>query len=78
MPYTRLRFVNAHVYKDKIKFEDWKWFEHFLAVKVGELFKLNLKNRYRHIGILEPYGKFPGFSWAGKIRFLFSQFRYLD
>ena len=25
-----LRFVNSHIYKNKIKFEDWKCFERYL------------------------------------------------
>ena len=28
-----LRYVNTHVYNDKIKFEDWKCFEYYLEGK---------------------------------------------
>ena len=34
-----LTYVNTNVYKDKIKFEDWKYFEHYLEGKEGYLFK---------------------------------------
>ena len=61
-----LRYVNTHVYKDKIKFEDWKCFEHYLEIKEGYLFKFDLKNGYHHIGIFEPHQKFLDFSWVFK------------
>ena len=66
-----LRYVNTHVYKDKIKFEDWKCFEHYLEGKEGYLFKFDLKNGYHHIDIFEPHQKFLGFSWVfkGNIKF---------
>ena len=66
-----LRYVNGHVYKDKIKFEDWKCFEHYLEGKKGYLFKFDLKNGYHHIDIFEPHQKFLGFSWIfkGNIKF---------
>ena len=57
-----LRYVNGHVYKDKIKFEDWKCFENYLEGKKGYLFKFDLKNGYHHIDIFEPHQKFLGFS----------------
>ena len=46
-----LRYVNGHVYKDKIKFEDWKCLEHYLERKKRYLFKFDLKNGYYHIDI---------------------------
>ena len=57
-----LRYVNTHVYKDKIKFEN---------LKKGYLFKFDLKNGYHHIDIFEPHQKFLGFSWIfkGNIKF---------
>ena len=66
-----LRYVNTRVYKDKIKFEDWKYFEHYLEGKEGYLFKFGLKNGYHYIDIFEPHQKFLGFSWVftGKIKF---------
>ena len=66
-----LRYVNGHVYKDKIKFEDWKCFEHYLEGKERYLFKFDLKNGYHPIDIFEPHQKFLGFSWIfkGNIKF---------
>ena len=61
-----LRYVNTHAYKDKIKFKDWKCFEHYLEIKKGCLFKFDLKNGYHHIGIFEPHQKFLDFSWVFK------------
>ena len=49
-----LRYVNTHVYKDKINFEDWKCFEHYLEGKKGSLFKFDLENGYHHIDIFKP------------------------
>ena len=61
-------------HKDKIKFEDWKCFEHYLEGKEGNLFKFDLKNGYHHIDIFEPHQKFLGFSWVfkGNIKFFVS------
>ena len=61
-----LRYVNTHVYKDKIKFEDWKCFEHYLEGKEGHLFKFDLKSGYHDTDIFEPHQKFLGFSWVFK------------
>ena len=57
-----LRYVNTPVYKDKIKFEDWKCFENYLEGKEGYLLKFDLINGYHHIDIFEPHQKFLGFS----------------
>ena len=59
-----LRSVNTHVYKDEIKFEDWKYFESYLEGKEGYLFKFDLKNGYHHSDIFEAHQKFLGFSWV--------------
>ena len=72
-----LRQVNGHVYKDKIKFEDWKCFEQYLEGKEGCLFKFDLKNGYHHIEIFEPHQKFLGFSWIFKSNIKFSVFTVL-
>ena len=53
-----LRYVNGHVYKDKIKFEDWKCFEHYSEGKKGYLFKFDLINGYHNFDIFEPHQKF--------------------
>ena len=72
-----LRQVNGHVYKGKIKFEDWKCFEQYLEGKEGCLFKFDLKNGYHHIEIFEPHQKFLGFSWIFKSNIKFSVFTVL-
>ena len=44
-----LRFVNAHLYKEYIRFDDWRSFEKFLVLD-GFLFdKFDLKSGYHHI-----------------------------
>ena len=73
-----LRYVNTHVYKVKIKFEDWKCFEDYLEGKEGYLFKSDLKNGYHHLDIFEhrSFSDFPGYLKAIQ-SFLFSQFYHL-
>ena len=71
-----LRYVNSHVYKDKIKFKDWKCFGHYLEGKRGYLFKIDLKNGYHHIDIFEPRQKFLGFSWVFKGNKVFRFYRF--
>ena len=72
-----LRYVNTHVYKDKIKFEDWKYFENYLEGKEGYLFKFDLKNGYHHSDIFEAHQKFLGYSWIFKGNIKFSIFTVL-
>ena len=50
-----LRYVNMHLYKDKIKFDDWKCFENYLLANKGYLFKFDLKNGYHHIDIFDSH-----------------------
>ena len=57
-----LRHVNKHVYKDKIKFDDWKTMEDFV-VKQGFMFKFDIKHGYHHIEIDKIHKKKLGFSW---------------
>lgn len=61
-----LRFVNSNIYKNKIKFEDWKCFERYLEGTKWHMFKFDLKNSYHYI-----YEKYLGFSWEVN-----GQFRY--
>ena len=42
-----LGYVNMHHYKDKIKFDDWKFFANYLLANKGYLFKFCLKKVYR-------------------------------
>jgi len=43
-----LRYVNRHIFKEKIKFEDWTCFESYINLK-GFLYKFDLKQGYHHI-----------------------------
>lgn len=65
-----LRYVNKHIYTEKIKFDDWKCFQNFLTAKSKFLFKFDLKSGYHHVDINENFQKFLGFSWLvdGKIK----------
>ena len=62
MSYIRFKIRKCHVYKDEIKFEDWKYFESYLEGNEGYLFKFDLKNGYHDI--FEAHQKFLGFSWV--------------
>ena len=58
-----LRYINMHLYKDKIKFDDWKCFKNYLLANKGYLFKFDLKNGYHHIDIFDSHQTYLGFSW---------------
>ena len=45
-----LRYVKLHIWKDRVKFEDWKVFSNYLT-KDGYIFKLDLKSGYHHLDI---------------------------
>ena len=55
-----------HLYKGKIKFDDWKGFENYLQTNEGYLFKFDFKNDYHHIGIFDSHQTYLGFSWGNK------------
>ena len=57
-----LRYVNMHLDKDKIKFDDWKCFENCLLANKGYLFNFDLKNGYHHIDIFDSHQTYLGFS----------------
>ena len=40
----KLKYVNMHLYKGRIKFDYWKCFENYLLANKGYLFKFDLKN----------------------------------
>ena len=52
-----------HIYKDKIKYDNWKCFENYLLANRGYLFKFDLKNGYHHIDIFHSHQTYLGFSW---------------
>lgn len=47
-----LGYTNSHIYKEKIKFGDWKCFEQYLEGKKDYLFKFNLKTGGHHVDIV--------------------------
>ena len=60
-----LRYVNKHVFKDKIKFDDWKIMQDFLQ-PTDLLFKFDISQGYHSIDIHEQHQKYLGFSWKIK------------
>ena len=57
-----LRYVNKHIYKERIKFEDLRLMEQFLNPH-DYMFKFDIKQGYHHIDIHKPHQNFFGFSW---------------
>ncbi len=65
-----LREVNKHVFKDKIKFDDWKLMEQYL-VQDGFAFSFDITQGYHHIDIHPDFHEYLGFYWffEGKVRY---------
>ena len=65
-----LRYVNSFVYKDKIKFDDWRTMQD-LVDNEGFLYIFDISQGYHHTGIDENHQNYLGFSWNinGKIRY---------
>ena len=57
-----LRFVNNHLIKEHITFDDWRVFEQFVAPS-GYLFKFDFRKGYHHVDIFPDHQLFMGFSW---------------
>ena len=68
-----LRYVNKHVFKEKIRFDDWRSFENYLQPN-SFVFKFDLKQGYHHVDIFQDHQTFVGFSWKfdGVAKFLLS------
>ena len=60
-----LRYVNAHVWKEHGKFEDFKIFRSYIE-KGDYMFSFDLKSGYHHIDIFEEHWEYLGFSWVGE------------
>ena len=58
-----LRYINEHLYKEKIKFDDWKCFKNYLEHMDGYVFKFDLKSGYHHVDVFEEHQTYLGFSW---------------
>ena len=57
-----LRYVNKHIYKQKIKFEDWRTAINYFGP--GKYFtKFDLKSGYHHLDIFSEHQSYLGFSW---------------
>ena len=58
-----LRYVNQHIFKQRIKFEDWRvgldCFE-----KGNHFTKFGLKSGYHHLDVFPDHQRFLGFSWV--------------
>lgn len=57
-----LRYVNAHLFKESVSFDDWRVFKN-LIFENGYAYKFDLKKGYHHLEIFEPHQSYLGFSW---------------
>ena len=57
-----LHYVNKHIYKEHVKFEDLRLMEQFLNPH-DYMFKFDIKQGYHHIDIHKTHQKFLGLSW---------------
>lgn len=57
-----LRYVNEHLKKQKVKYEDWKIALSYFQ-KGAFMISFDLKSGYHHIDIHPEYQKFLGFAW---------------
>lgn len=58
-----LRYVNKHLYKERISFDDWRVFENYISENSFG-YKFDLKKGYHHVEIFEEHQTFLGFSWG--------------
>ena len=58
-----LRYVNLHLWKERVKFEDFKTLKNFLH-KGSFMFQFDFKSGYHHIDIFPEHWTFLGFSWT--------------
>ena len=57
-----LRYVNKHIYKQKIKFDDWRTGLIYFQ-KPSYFTKFDLKSGYHHLDIFRDHQPFLGFAW---------------
>lgn len=60
-----LREVNKHVWKEKIKADDWRLASTYFSQDCY-MTKFDLKSGYHHVDITEKCQKYLGFSWNNK------------
>ncbi len=58
-----LRYINKFLWKDKIKFDDWKIASLYLE-KGDFMFTFDLKYGYHHIDIIPDHTKYLSFAWS--------------
>ena len=58
-----LRYVNQHLWKQRVKFEDFKVFRNFLN-KGSFMFHFDFRSGYHHIDIFKEHWGYLGFSWT--------------
>ena len=57
-----LRYVNAHLLKERISFDDWNSLKNFVSEN-GYAYKFDLRKGYYHVEIAESHQTYLGFSW---------------
>ena len=57
-----LRHINLFVYKQSVKFEDWKTFTNFIE-RNGYAFTFDIKSGYHHVDIFPDHQIYLSFSW---------------
>jgi len=63
-----LRYRNAHLFKERISFDDWKASKNFIPEN-SYAYKFDLKKGYHHVEILKEHQTLLGFSWgSGKLK----------
>ena len=58
-----LRYLNAHIWTEHSKFEDFGVFQHFIR-KGSFMFNFDFTSGYHHIDIFEEHRCYLGFSWT--------------
>ena len=57
-----LRYVNAHLFKERISFDDWKSLKDLVSEN-GYAYKFDFRKGYHHVEIAEAHQTYLGFSW---------------
>eukprot|EP00111_Clytia_hemisphaerica_P009430 TCONS_00027673-protein len=57
-----LRYVNAHLFKERISFDDWGSLKNLISEN-GFAYKFDLRKGYYHVEIAEAHQTYLGFSW---------------
>ena len=58
-----LRYVNQHLWKKHVKFEDFKVFRNYIR-EGSYMFHFDFRSGYHHIDIFEEHWTYLGFSWT--------------